>query len=118
MFNSELKNLSLAICPPAYFFVNCHHHWNWPSLLQLRPLPWHYRQDPMWFSLFPLTFEVPLVFLSVGLQSKGEIEELELLNRNSWEKGVVAEQLAGGLEVSLFAGYGTIVSSPVMFIFL
>lgn len=72
----------------------------------------------MWFSLFPLTFEVPLVFLSVGLQSKGEIEELELLNRNSWEKGVVAEQLAGGLEVSLFAGNGTIVSSPVMFIFL
>lgn len=72
----------------------------------------------MWFSLFPLTFEVPLVFLSVGLQSKGEIEELELLNRNSWEKGVVAEQLAGGLEVSLFAGYGAIVSSPVMFIFL
>lgn len=72
----------------------------------------------MWFSLFPLTFEVRLVFLSVGLQSKGEIEELELLNRNSWEKGVVAEQLAGGLEVSLFAGYGTIVSSPVMFIFL
>lgn len=62
----------------------------------------------MWFSLFPLTFEVPLVFLSVGLQSKGEIEELELLNRNSWEKGVVAEQLEGGLEVSLFAGYGTI----------
>lgn len=47
------------------------------------------------------------------LQSKGEIEELELLNGNIWEKGVVAEQLAGGLEVSLLAGYGTIVSSPV-----
>lgn len=61
----------------------------------------------MWFSLFPLTFEVPLVFLSVGLQSKGEIEELELLNRNSWEKGVVAEQLAGGLEVSLFVSLTT-----------
>lgn len=72
----------------------------------------------MWFPLFPLTFDVPLVFLSVGLQSKEEIEELELLNRNSLEKGVVAEQLAGGLEVCLFAGYGTIVSSPVMFIFL
>ena len=35
-----------------------------------------------------------------------------------WLDRVVAEQLAGGLEVSLFAGYGTIVSSPVMFIFL
>ena len=54
-----------------------------------------------------------IVFLSVGLQSKGEIEELELPQWEQVGKGVVAEQLAGGLEVSLLAVYGTIVSSPV-----